>query len=114
MGYILDFSRRVKLAEMTPQPRLASTGYCLVRADVLSAEYLVYLPTPGKPVDVDLSGYRGELIQEWFDPVTGATAMGSVVRGGGSRHLASPFADDAVLYLRSIEGGRRVSAGSRR
>ncbi|HET9986336.1 MAG TPA: DUF6298 domain-containing protein [Longimicrobiales bacterium] len=106
LGYILDFSRRVDLARMTPRPELASTRYCLAYASATAAEYLVYVPDATKPVDVNLSGFRGPLATEWFDPRTGTSLRGDPVRGGAARRFVPPFHGDAVLYLR---GGRAAT-----
>jgi hypothetical protein len=96
MGQTLAFARRVDLAAMTPEPSLASTGYCLAGP----REYLVYAPAGGR-VTVDLSAVRGRLVVEWFRPATGAASPGGTVAGGGRRTLRAPFRGDAVLYLRA-------------
>jgi len=103
MGYIREFSRRIKLAEMKPRPGLSSSGYCLAYANRLSAEYLVYAEDSSKPITINLSEYTGELSQEWFEPSTGRTVIGDRMSGGASRRLESPFKGDTVLYVRSIE-----------
>jgi hypothetical protein len=39
MGSTLTYANRMILVDMTPQPSLSSTGYCLANP---GAEYLVY------------------------------------------------------------------------
>ena len=100
MGYTLAFARRMNLVAMTPQPPLASTGYCLARAAATDAEYLVYLPDGGEAT-VELSASPGKLAFEWFSPKQGATVSRGEVAGGATRGFKSPFEGDAVLYLKT-------------
>jgi len=102
MGHTLNYARRMNLTAMTPQGKLASSGYCLARA-AGNAEYLVYVPR-GRPVTVDLSAASSELAVEWFDVAKGKVAGGKAVRGGAKRTLTPPFRGEAVLYLRSRKG----------
>jgi len=98
MGDVLRLARRMNLAAMTPQGKLASTGYCLANPSRKNPEYLVYLPDGGK-VTVDLSATPGPLVAEWFDPKTGKTVRDDKATGGGKREFTAPFAGHAVLYL---------------
>src|SRR6266545_4155811 len=66
MGQTRRFSEKMNLAAMTPQPKLASTRYCLANP---GKEYLVYQPKPGEAFSVNLK--RGAYHCEWFDPVKG-------------------------------------------
>ncbi len=95
MGHARRCAERMNLAEATPRPELASTGYCLAHP---GKEYLVYLPNGGD-VKVDLSGAKGKLSVEWMHPITGKTTPGGSVDGGNWRRLKTPFAGDAVVYL---------------
>ena len=47
LGYMVKYSTRMHLAQMTPQPSLASTGWALAHAAGSQAEYLVYQPGSG-------------------------------------------------------------------
>lgn len=98
LGYTHRLANRVNLAGMTPQPALASTGYCLAKATSPEAEYVVYLPDGGTTT-VDLTGVSGSLRVEWLNPETGAIMIMSTVVGGAQRTLTAPFSGDAVLYL---------------
>lgn len=98
MGYTRMFADRMNLAGMTPQPALASSGFCLASAGPKQAEYLVYLPQ-GPWVTVDLVGVSGRLSVEWFNPSTGAVIKSEPVIGGARRALSAPFGGDAVLHL---------------
>ena len=100
MGQTRRFAERMNLAAMRPAGELASSKYCL--ADP-GREYLVYLPSGGA-VTVDLSGAKGELAAEWFDPAREARATAGHVAGGAKRELKPPFEGPAVLYL-SVRGG---------
>ena len=68
---MVGYSARVNLAEMTPQPSLASTGFALAHAAASQAEYLVYQPNSGG-FTVNLSATRQVLNVEWLNPSTGA------------------------------------------
>jgi len=96
MGRTRVLAERMNLAATAPHGELASTGFCLAAP---GQDYLVYLPASGE-VTVDLSAARGELAVEWMDAVAGTVTRADAVAGGGRRTLKSPFAGDAVLYLR--------------
>jgi len=99
MGHTRRFAERMNLVRMTPQPKLASTGYCLTSA---GTEYLVYQPLDGGGLSVELSAatYR----YEWFDPAKGeAAGSGTVQSHGGVQQFKAPFAGEAVLYLRQAK-----------
>ena len=101
LGYIVKYSRRLKLAAMTPNGALSSTGYCLVQAPSSGAAYLVYAPEGG-PFAVDLSGLPEgrQLAVEWFDPSTGAVVHARTISAGAAlQRFTAPFSGDAVLYL---------------
>lgn len=103
MGQTRRYAERMDLTKATPQPKLATTGYCLAKVDRKDPQYLVYLPEPGS-VTVDLSGIQGKLAVEWFHPETGETTKGNAVRGGTPVRFQTPFAaEDSVLYLRQAE-----------
>jgi hypothetical protein len=126
LGYALSYAGRMNLVDMSPQPSLCSTTYCLANTDSEGGEILVYLPKSkittslletlgmqlrshesissffqsleGK-VTVDLSFTTEDLTVEWFNPEDGSVEMGGTVSGGGTRSFTSPFAGDAVLYI---------------
>jgi len=107
MGYTRQYADRMNLAAMTPQPALASSGYCLASPAAKAPEYLVYVPK-GPSVTVDLSGATGNFAVEWFNPSSEATSKGDAIAGGASRTLTVPFTGDAVLYLAQTgAGGKR-------
>jgi collagenase-like protein with putative collagen-binding domain/uncharacterized protein DUF6298 len=119
LGYILRYSRKLQLANVTPQSSLSSTGYCLAQTPAEGAEYLVYAPSGGT-FTVDLSAMPGSrtLGVEWFDPSTGTAIVGNPIpSGSSSQTFDSPFSGDAVLYLADTEGHaalRRSQPNSRR
>jgi len=69
MGQVLDWSRRVDLAAMTPRGELASSKYCLANPGV---EYLVYQPQD-KAIVLQLPAGTWQI--EWFDPSKGAVVQ---------------------------------------
>ena len=106
LGYILKYSRKLNLAEITPSGSLSSTGYCLAQTPPVGAEYLVYAPTGGS-FTVNLSAMSGSrtLSVEWFNPSTGVTIPGDPVpAGSSSQTFRPPFSGDAVLYVADTAG----------
>jgi hypothetical protein len=99
LGYARRFARRIDLASMQPRPELASSKYCLARAEAGAAEYLVYLPEGGE-VSVDLSAASGRLAVEWFDPDQGRTVGTGTVSGGRRERLTAAVKGDAVAWIR--------------
>ena len=58
LGYILRYSCRLNLGNVTPQSSLCSTGYCLAQTASVGAEYLVYAPSGGS-FTINLSAMSG-------------------------------------------------------
>jgi len=99
LGQVLAVSKRVDLAALTPQPKLASSGFCLAGAAKKPAELLLYAPDGGT-ITVDLSGAKGELASEWFNPQSAKWHPAEAVKAGARRKLTAPFQGDALLLLR--------------
>ena len=101
LGFILRYSRRVNLANVTPRASLCSTGYCLAQTPTTGAEYLVYSPNGGSfTVNLSAMSSARTLNVEWFNPSTGATTTAApIAAGSSSRSFTPPFGGDAVLYL---------------
>jgi hypothetical protein len=111
MGYTRMYADRINLAAMTPQPALASSGFCLANVAAKGAEFLVYLPR-GPEVTVDLSGAPGRFSVKWFNPAQGTVTRGEAIAGGAKRTLTAPFTGDAVLYMAQVgEGPYRTACG---
>ena len=107
LGYMVKYGNRMHLAQMTPRPSLASTGWALANAAASQAEYLVYQPGGGG-FTVNLSATTQMLNVEWLNPSTGAVTTGTPVRGGSSAQaFTPPFSGDAVLYLVDSAGNGR-------
>ena len=87
----------VEFWDMTPSDNLITSGtaYCLAN---VGTEYVVYLPD-GDSVTVDLSGARGTLNVEWYNPKDGTYYAERHVIGGGRESFTPPFTDDAVLHI---------------
>lgn len=100
IGYLLERANsRLALAQMTPQPALASTANCLARATATDAEYLVFAPSGGT-FTVNLSATTNLLNVQWLNPATGTVTNIAAINGGSSaRSFTTPFSGDAVLYL---------------
>jgi Putative collagen-binding domain of a collagenase len=106
LGYILKYSRRLNLDNVTPQSSLSSTGDCLAQTPGVGAEYLVYAPSGG-PFTVNLSAMPAsrKLAVEWFNPSTGAVIVKAPIHSGSSsQSFTPPFTGDAVLYLVDTAG----------
>ncbi len=106
LGYILNYSRKLNLARVTPQNSLSSTGYCLAQTQSAGSEYLVYAPAGGSfMVDLSAMPASRKLAVEWFNPSTGATILkDSISAGSPSQSFTPPFSGDAVLYLVDTTG----------
>ena len=101
LGAIVSYSRRLNLANVTPQSAVCSTSNCLAQTPSVGAEYLIYSPDGG-PFTVNLSAMSSSrtLAVEWFNPSTGAViSAASVPAGSSSQSFTPPFTGDAVLYL---------------
>jgi hypothetical protein len=95
MGQTRRFAERMSLGSMTPQNRLASTGYCLAAP---GKEYLIYQPKPSEAFSVSLE--PGSYHTEWFDPQNDATLGKQLIEHvAGSRKFELPFSGAAVLYV---------------
>lgn len=106
LGYILRYSRKLNLANVTPRAALTSTGHCLAQTPPVGAEYLVYAPSGG-PFTVDLSAMSGSrtLSVEWFNPASGAAIPADPVpAGSSSQTFTPPFSGDAIVYLVDTAG----------
>jgi hypothetical protein len=96
LGHAQTMAQRMNLGAMTPQPKLASTGYCLAAP---GTEYLIYQPKGGEDFSVELKA--GTYRYEWFDPGKGGCAgSGRVHASEGGKQFKAPFAGDAVLSLK--------------
>jgi hypothetical protein len=105
LGYILRYSRRLNLANVTAQGLLSSTGWCLAQTPAVGAEYLVYAPGGGTfTVNLSAMAATRSLSAEWFNPASGAVTAGSPVAAGATRSFTPPFGGDAVLYLVDTAG----------
>jgi hypothetical protein len=97
LGSTLRVARKINLAAMTPQNRLATTGYCLASTGP-RGEYLAYLPTGGE-VTLDLTGTPGPLETRWLNPADGTWQTASPTMGGRRTGLQPPFRKEAVVWL---------------
>ena len=108
LGYILRYSRKLNLRNVTPQPALSSTAQCLAQTPAAGAEYLIYSSYGGR-FSVDLSAMPGsrKLAVEWLNPSTGATQQAAPIAAGSpAQSFTPPFQGDAVLYLVDTAGHR--------
>jgi hypothetical protein len=103
LGYTRYYAQRINLAAMLPCNHLCLSTFCL--ADP-GREYLCYLPKGGKTA-VDLSGAKGTLGLEWFNPAIGKIIKTGSARGGDIRQFKTPWKGDAVLYLKSDNNGEK-------
>ncbi len=106
MGYLVRYSRKLNLAEVTPRGELSSTGFCLAQTPAVGAAYLVYAPDRGLfTLDLSAMPNSRSLAVEWFDPANGKTITHSPVpAGSSSQSFRAPFRGDAVLYTVDVPG----------
>jgi Protein of unknown function (DUF4038)/Putative collagen-binding domain of a collagenase len=106
LGYLVRYSRKLDLINVTVRGSLSSTKFCLAKTPDIGAEYLVYAPDGG-PFTVDLSAMPDSrmLTVEWFNPASGeAINQEAIPAGSRSRSFTPPFRGDAVLYLVDTAG----------
>jgi hypothetical protein len=97
MGFTLALANKINLVGMSPQPSLASSGYCLSEK---GKEYLVYAEKIDQ-FDVDLTHANGELNIQWLDPSSGKSIDGGTAIGGSIRSFIPPFNGETVLYIKA-------------
>jgi hypothetical protein len=102
LGDTKRFAERVDLAATTPQPALASSGYCLSNIPSPNPVAIVWVPAEAE-ITVNLSGTNREVRVEWFHVADRSTISGETVTGGSPRAFRSPFHGDAVLFLSTGE-----------
>lgn len=112
LGYILKYSRKLNLVNVTPQGAFSSTGYCLAQTPSAGAEYLVYAPSGGRfTVDLAAMPASRKLRSEWLNPATGQMIAGRTIPAGSSaQEFTPPFNGDAVLYLVDMSGHAAASS----
>jgi len=85
LGYLLRYSRKLNLANVSSMSSLCSTKYCLAQTPAAGAEYLAYAPAGGR-FSVDLSAMPNsrKLAVEWFNPAFGQTVTGIPIPASSS------------------------------
>jgi hypothetical protein len=108
LGYLLQYSRKLNLAYVTPRSSLCSTKHCLAQTPPMGAEYLAYAPAGGAfTLDLSAMSTSRRLAVEWFNPATGVTiAEDSIAAGSSFQSFSPPFSGDAVLFLVDTAGHR--------
>jgi hypothetical protein len=108
LGYILRYSRKLNLANVTPSDTLCSTHYCLAQTPPVGAEYLAYAPAGGSfTIDLSAMPSSRRLTVEWLSPASGEViSQNTIAASSPSQSFRAPFAGDAVLYLVDSEGHR--------
>lgn len=106
LGYLLRYSRKINLANVSPRSSLCSTKYCLAQTPAAGAEYLAYAPAGGSfTMDLSAMPDARKLAVEWFNPATGQATMEHPIPAGSSAQpFHPPFSGDAVLYLADTLG----------
>ena len=106
LGYLVNYSRKLNLANVAPRSSLCSTKYCLAQTPSAGAEYLAYAPDGGS-FTMDLSAMPSSrlLAVEWFNPATGTSvSQDPIPAGSSSQSFTPPFNGDAVLFLLHTAG----------
>jgi hypothetical protein len=108
LGYLLKYSRKLNLANVSPRPSLCSTTHCLAQTPPNGAEYLAYAPGGGVfTMDLSAMPSSRKLSVEWFNPADGRTiADAPIPAGSPSLPFHAPFSGDAVLFLVDSEGDK--------
>lgn len=99
IDYMAGFIRKFRPWEMTPADSIVRTGLAFVLAG--SKELFAYLPGGGD-LSLDLSGYRGKLSYEWFNPVTGVAGKRFLIDGGAVNNFTAQDKNDWTLVIRTV------------
>jgi hypothetical protein len=95
MGQVLEWSRRIDLAAMTPHGELSSTHYCLATP---GEEYLVYVPKGVDTVSLELAKNNYKVV--WFNSATGRDVNEDAVTHSGGKHkFQTPFESAGLLHV---------------
>jgi hypothetical protein len=111
LGFILEVSRRLNMAQSVPKPQLANTGSCLADTIGPAYSYVVHVPRRrrwfSKPPSVDLTDVPSRVLLsvEWLDLDSGRTSPGEPVPGGSVAWFEPPTRDETVLLIRSDPAG---------
>ncbi len=97
---LYEFFTGLQFQRLSPAQHLVGNGI----AAASSSDYVVQLPSGGS-VSVDLSGARGALSADWFDPRTGMRASAGTTAGGATGSFTAPSGDDWILHLRNYPLG---------
>ncbi len=100
MGQARRLSEQIDLASMRPNPKLASTGYCLASEGV---EYIALLPESTKgPLQMTLP--PGKYTVEWLRLVRGSPTAVKPIQAKGELHeFVPPWDGPSVLHLKRAE-----------
>lgn len=97
MGQARKVAEKIALTRMTPQPKLASTRFCLAEA---GKEYLIYQPKPEQQFTVELPA--GNYVTEWFDTDAGGfTNVETISVAGALYKFTPPSKSTSVLCVTS-------------
>ena len=100
MGQTRRLSQRIDLASMRPQPKLASTGYCLANE---GAEYVALVPEDANGT-LQMTLRPGKYSVQWMRLVRGRPKDGGSVRVDKGRHeFRPPWNGPAVLHLKKAK-----------
>lgn len=98
LGYARAFMETLPFWEMAPRNDLVRSGkaFCLAKPGETYAAYVVR----GGKVSLDLTGAKGPLAVDWFDPRTGRFAPANRADGGAVRAFQAPGDGDWALRIR--------------
>jgi hypothetical protein len=111
MGRARALAKKIDLAGLTPNTKLASSGYCLATPVNGGGAFrcAVYLPNGGEAT-VDLTMAKGPLAVQWIVARSGEVRLAATVSGGSHRSFAAGFPGPAVLWLTDDPGNaNRIS-----
>ncbi len=100
MGDAHSYAKRINLKLCTPQSALSTTGFCIAKASVPSAQYIALRALTSGSFNVTL--VAGTYNFEWFDLANRVVnGTGSFTAGAGARSFTAPFSGAALLLLTS-------------
>jgi hypothetical protein len=100
MGQTRDWSQKIDLAHMLPEPSVCQTGYALAKK---GDEYLSYQDGSQGEFWLNLTDAPGEFAVEWFNITAGTLQPGPMVQGGQRVIFTTPFPGPAALHVKRAE-----------
>ena len=106
IDHLAKFIGKFSPWEMAPADNIVKEGLAFVLAG--PEDMFVYLPQGGD-IKLDLAGMKGNLVYEWFNPITGLSGKRFLADGGSVINFTAPDKNDWALIIRIVASQTDVS-----